>query len=319
MKNVSLKTVGQACLIISITLSIYIGSLYIVSVNDAFKTLTTKLTEQTELLAKMNIELDAKTKQLKTQLDVVEDITNDKIDYVETVIKVNKSTADADLALKDVIVDSVIKQVNEIFDNINEAIKKPSYDYLKNITVFIQAINVKKGYGWVGTGIIVKETADFTYILTNNHVSDGCESENKCSVREDNTIYNIEVVKRSLNNDMVLIRVSGKITGKEVVKGFSTVKPQDRVFLVGHNLGRPFFYSEGTVSGYDVNLEADLVVGLPAGPGNSGSGVVNKDGEIVGLLYAVNITGNFPYQTMDLTHALCVNSDNIQEFLKEII
>lgn len=323
MKNGLLKTCSQVAVVMIIVFTLIISGLYVVSVNDSLKSINVELTESTQKLYRLNLELnstnqqlndklDYTSKQLETKISVVDDLTNDKIDLMNEIVEVKSKINDTEILISKLENQSAI-------DKINEQIKKPSYDYLKNITVFIQGMNVKQEYAWVGTGIIVKETADFTYVLTNNHVSKGCESGNKCSVREDGVNYNIEVVKRSKNNDMALIRVTGKIEGKEVVKGFNNVHNQDRVFLVGHNLGRPFFYSEGTVSGFDVNMEADLVVGLPAGPGNSGSGVVNKDGELVGLLYAVNIVGQFPYQTLDIAHALCVNGEHIQDFLKGLI
>ncbi len=40
---------------------------------------------------------------------------------------------------------------------------------------------------------------------------------------------------------------------------------------------------------------------------------------MIGLLFAVNIVGQFPYQTLDLAHALCVNGYEIQQFLQGLI
>jgi serine protease Do len=196
--------------------------------------------------------------------------------------------------------------------------KKPTYDYLKSVTVFIHAINFEDNVAWSGTGVIVKTFANGMYILTNNHVSDGCEDKTNCTVIDNEKSYKISVIKRSEEFDMALVKIDDVIDGKQAVRGLSVAKEQDRVYVVGHHLGRPFFYSEGTFSGYDDIFNAS-VVGLPIGPGNSGSGVIDKNGNLVSLVYAVNVVGYNFSRFFDMTHGLCVDGQYIQEFLKGIV
>jgi S1-C subfamily serine protease len=72
--------------------------------------------------------------------------------------------------------DAIVYGVNKVVDGVNYALQKPSYNYLKNITVKI--IGRAKDYetappgkrGWMGTGVIIAVTDKATYILTNRHV-----------------------------------------------------------------------------------------------------------------------------------------------------
>jgi S1-C subfamily serine protease len=85
------------------------------------------------------------------------------------------------------------------------------------------------------------------------------------------------------------------------------------------DLGRPYFYSEGTVSGFDPEEGDELVVGMPVGPGNSGSAVINQQGALVGLLYAGSIIDQEGIDEMDIAHGLCVPIKAIRLFLADYV
>jgi S1-C subfamily serine protease len=77
-------------------------------------------------------------------------------------------------------------------------------------------------------------------------------------------------------------------------------------------------YADGVVAGFNqLEKTNDLIVAAPTGPGNSGSGVIDSDGYLVGLLYAGSIVPHSEiFLTLDLTHSFCVNSTVLKEFLK---
>lgn len=219
----------------------------------------------------------------------------------------------------------IVTGVNGLVDSFNHTLQKPSYDYLKSITVRViardkDADNKPDGSkGWMGTGCIIGITKDFTYILTNRHVMDkwGDGTHDYYLKEEDGTKYTVTAIKISANEavDLALIRIDGHIDGKRAVVGFGDVAPADPVFMVGMDLGRPWFYSEGTVSGFDPNTSDELVVGMPVGPGNSGSGVIDREGRLVGLLYAGSIISEDLIYQMDIAHGLCVPIKAIRLFL----
>ena len=217
----------------------------------------------------------------------------------------------------------IVNGVNGLVKDVSYALQKPSYEYLKNITVKIISKNKEENppkgeRGWMGTGCIIAIDKDYTYILTNRHVMEKWgDGTHNYYIKDGDDKYTIDAAKISQNTrvDLALIRIKGQIPGKIAVIGFADVQPQDPVYAVGMNLGRPFFYSEGTVSGFDPESGDELVVGMPTGPGNSGSGVINKDGKLVGLEYAGAIIDQEGIKEVDIAHALCVPIKAILLFL----
>lgn len=211
------------------------------------------------------------------------------------------------------------KQVKNI-GVIAKYLNKPDYSYLRNITVLI--INQSKenpDQGSLGTGVVIKEEEKSTYIVTNKHVCPG-DDDSRCYVLDIDTKleYPISIVKQSSTHDVQIVKIDGKLPRKIPVKGIKDIEPQDRVYMVGHNLGNPFMYSEGVVAGFERSSK-NLIVTMPSGPGNSGSGIITQDGYLSGLLYSGKIVGQFPYMSLDLTHGICVNSKVLKLFLRDYL
>lgn len=199
--------------------------------------------------------------------------------------------------------------------------QKPSYKYLKSVTVYIEGASYTvihspnstdaEAEHWVGTGVVVKVDKDYTYILTNNHVA----GMNKLYVQI--CIHNLgkkiycDVIAKHPTQDLALVRVKGQLKGKEVVKGLSYPIITEPVYTVGHALGRPFIYGEGVFSG--TIIEHDIYQ-LPCIGGQSGSGIFSKEGYLLGLVYSV--FGGMNYQ-LDFTRANAVKGIYLKEFLEE--
>ena len=223
----------------------------------------------------------------------------------------------------------IVDGVNQVVDGVNAVLQKPSYDYLKAITVRLCAkaldptkLAIGDPKGWMGTGVVLAVTDKYTYILTNRHVVGNYgDGKYKYYIKEGENRITLTAIKISSDAavDLALVRVDGKIEGKRAVIGFGTVKEQDPVYMVGMDLGRPFFYSEGTVSGFDPQEGDELVVGMPVGPGNSGSAVINQQGALVGLLYAGSIIDQDGVEEMDIAHGLCVPVKAIKLFLADYV
>lgn len=211
-------------------------------------------------------------------------------------------------------------EVNKlIYEELKNRTDKVPYEQLKDQTVVLFQKIPYTNMGYLGTGVVVKITEDFTYILTNKHVVDRCDS-NECITLDENYEKEIEVIKESsFEYDLALVRVAGKLLGKKSISKISVPQIQERVYMVGHNLGRRYLYAEGYIAGYDEKLGRSLVVGIPAGPGNSGSGIINAKGELVGLLYGGKLINHFPYKTYDTAQALCVDGRILKVFLKDIL
>lgn len=203
--------------------------------------------------------------------------------------------------------------------------KKPAFEYLKSVTVFIvgepTSVNKiknfllrKKTSAWCGTGVIVKIDKDYTYILTNEHVA---TSDNPCAVfigRNKKTRKKVIEVKTHDAEDLALIKIKGQIEGKQVIKGLAFPTITEKVYNVGHSLARPFIYGEGVFSGTTLLYD---VYQLPTIGGQSGSGVFNANGELLGLICSnkgIRIRGQIAW---DFTRGNCVKGVYVKEFLEE--
>lgn len=201
---------------------------------------------------------------------------------------------------------------------------KPSYSYLKSITVYITGSipsetledgTIKLGSSWIGTGSIIKIDKNYTYILTNAHVA-GSKKESVV-LFVDNGLQKIEaeIVAFHRNTDVIdlaVIKVKGKLKNKQAVKGFSIAYPQDKLYLVGNHLGRKYIYGEGVFAGYQDIYD---IVQIPVLFGNSGSAVCNKDGELAGVIFAINGVGFFD---VDCAHGISIPGLSIQLFLQKL-
>ena len=164
---------------------------------------------------------------------------------------------------------------------------------------------------WAGTGTVVKVDENYTYILTNKHVVGEGREGATIYVDNDHKKIETEIVAVHPMLDLAVVRVEGKLKDKQVVKGFSTAYPQDKLYLVGHHLGRPFIYGEGVFAGYDGIYD---LIQVPVLFGNSGTGVCNKDGELIGVVFAGNSAGF----GVDSAHGLVIDSIDIKLFLNRL-
>lgn len=222
---------------------------------------------------------------------------------------------------RSIVTDTVVEKT---IDN------RPSYEYLKSVTVYIvhkMGIDEKthKMEAAIGTGTVVKEVDNSFYILTNKHVC-GNETENPDAYTTDKENCYISVsgdpkfaflkltYVRSAKDgiDLELWKIdSALLPDKKVVKGFNIAHIQDNVYSVGQYLAIPFIYSEGTMAGYEKNAE---IYNIPSAPGCSGSGIFNKDGQIIAVLFAGNVIP--PFQ-MDTAKAIAVSGLDVQEFVEK--
>lgn len=242
-----------------------------------------------------------KMRKLIEEINTQNEILHNKIQMQETVS-----------LIRDYL---IVENINKILKQLHQ---KPSYEYLKSVTVRIfQEQYTNAGKGWVGTGSIIKITDDYTYILTNKHVAPMSNKDNiYVAIVDKNQEYiytKAEVIKNAVLRDLSLIRVPGKLKHKKTIKGFAKTSYAEKIYSVGMYLSNQDIYSEGTVAGVQ---DIDILINMPSAPGCSGSGIFNKNGELVGVLYAGNRIGYF---TLDTSKAICVPVHAILLFLEGII
>ena len=275
------------------------------------------LSKQVEDLNERQVVYSKTNAYLLERIDLLSDTTDIILRIIE-LIDTKKSSVD-------------IEQNVALF-NLSKDAFRPNYDYLKSVSVILLADslewdeNTEKPVlqGWMGSGTIVKYDGNYTYILTNQHVAPKQPNVSVFVWNDENKVkVPVEVLKNGITFDLSLVKVKGQLPNKKVIPGIGDVKIQDKIFNVGHHLGRPYIYGEGVFSGWEEEKEQGtkyMVTQIPCLFGCSGSGIFNQKGELVAVVFAGSLEifgGIFPI--MDVAHGLCVNTDTVREFLKEIM
>jgi len=139
-----------------------------------------------------------------------------------------------------------------------------------------------------GSGVII--TSD-GYIVTNNHVIDGASkiSVTLASGKE----YSASLIGRDTKTDLAVIRIP-EVNLKPATSGSSsTLKVGEPVIAIGNPLGElGGTVTSGIISALDRQIEIDnekmtlLQTDAAVNPGNSGGGLFDSSGHLVGIINA---------------------------------
>lgn len=151
----------------------------------------------------------------------------------------------------------------------------------------------------LGSGVVYKKVGGSIFIMTNAHVV-GDKKEQKITYGNDD--YSIgKVIGTDKFSDIAIVKAKVKSDSdvKPIKMGdSSTLVLGEPIIVIGNPLGVDFkgSVSEGIISGlnrhvpvdidkdnqYDVLMSA-FQVDAPVNPGNSGGGVIDRDGKLVGI------------------------------------
>ena len=139
-----------------------------------------------------------------------------------------------------------------------------------------------------GSGVIISEDG---YILTNNHVIDGA-STIKVTLR-DQTEYQAQLIGTDPSSDIALIKIDAKGLSAATFGDSSQLAVGDYVVAIGNPLGTlGGTVTDGIISALarEVTIEDNnmtlLQTNAQVSPGNSGGGLFNANGELVGIVNA---------------------------------
>ena len=126
------------------------------------------------------------------------------------------------------------------------------------------------------------------YLLTNNHVVEGCELQ---QVKYNDKDYEAKIIATDKTLDLALMKIEAK---PKNYLNFSESSPEklQKVYVAGYPFGKGLSddlkISSGIVSsvkGYDDNSN-EFQVDAPINPGNSGGPIVDDTGELIGIAVA---------------------------------
>ncbi len=140
-----------------------------------------------------------------------------------------------------------------------------------------------------GSGVIISEDG---YIITNNHVIDGAENIS-VTLRDGTKSYTAALIGSDEDNDIALIKVDATGLTPATFGDSSSLAVGDYVVAIGNPLGElggtvtdgivSALAREVTVDGHNMTL---LQHNAQISPGNSGGGLFNSKGELIGIVNA---------------------------------
>ena len=183
-------------------------------------------------------------------------------------------------------------QTNVISSDLKAAVNK-AYPTV----VRIQAEVVSQGFFYqeqvstsLGSGVIISEDG---YIITNTHV---VEDANKVTVFVDDEEYEATLVGSDEKSDITVIKIEATDLPYATFADSDTVEIGDDAIAIGNALGTGISVTNGIISATDKTVTVNnepmrlLQTNAEINSGNSGGGLFNINGELIGIVNAKTST-----------------------------
>lgn len=161
---------------------------------------------------------------------------------------------------------------------------KTSIELSKNedVQLLKESVVLIKGENNKGTGFYYSNDG---YIMTNYHVVNG---QQMITVTfNDGKTYPATIINSDQQIDIAILKVEEDELTYPILE-FENIWLQDEaVYIIGNPLYSSFIVNEGKIIALTTNnVIPILIIDAPVYKGNSGSPVINKDGRVVGVIYA---------------------------------
>jgi serine protease Do len=142
-----------------------------------------------------------------------------------------------------------------------------------------------------GSGVVIADSESGGYIATNNHVIEGAS---KITVRlSDGTEHEAELIGSDSRTDLAVIKINESRLQPAVWGNSDTLVIGELAIAIGNPLGKlGGSVTEGIISAPSRDIEIDrqmmtlLQTTAAVNPGNSGGGLFNSRGELIGIVNA---------------------------------
>ncbi len=161
-----------------------------------------------------------------------------------------------------------------------------------------------------GSGVIISSDG---LIITNNHVVEGANTITVTT--KDGTEYQAELIGADPDSDIAVIKIDATDLPFALVGDSDTLKVGQEVVAVGNPLGElGGTVTNGIISALsrDVNIEGTemtlIQTNAAVNPGNSGGGLFNMYGELIGIVNAKSTTTSSGTSVEGIAFAIPVNT-----------
>lgn len=166
-----------------------------------------------------------------------------------------------------------------------------------------------------GSGVIVSSDG---YIATNNHVIDGASGITV--TLSDGTEYSAELIASDSKTDLAVIKINAEGLTPAVFGSSSELCVGEPVIAIGNPLGElGGTVTSGIISALDREVTIDgqsmtlLQTDASVSPGNSGGGLFNSSGELIGIVNAKSASENAEGL------GFAIPSDTAKEVIEQLI
>lgn len=139
-----------------------------------------------------------------------------------------------------------------------------------------------------GSGVILTQDG---YIVTNNHVVEG--GENLRVYLQDGTEYPATLVGADAYSDLAVVKIEASGLAAATLGASGSITVGEPVYAIGNPLGvLTSSVSQGIISGLDRSITVGshsmtlMQTDAAVNPGNSGGGLFNANGELIGIVNA---------------------------------
>ncbi len=191
--------------------------------------------------------------------------------------------------------------VHVVKERIKSAERPEDFQRIAKDRVFKVLIQTFNGVGG-GTASLV-HTKKGNVILTNKHICEASEAGIITMLEQDGKRYYTEVLRMSQTTDLCLLKIPQDLKNERAYE-LAPKQPEKEtpVYVFGHPYLEPLTENHGRYRHEFVlpeeKNEKYVLTGIYAGrlsffirPGNSGSPVINSDGDLVGVVFAVDQLG----------------------------
>ena len=182
------------------------------------------------------------------------------------------------------------------------------------VEIVTENITESKYYGkyvtsGAGSGVIINKNG---YIITNHHVVNGA---NTISVRTTNEKeYKATIVGSDEESDIAIIKIEATDLAAATLGDSSALKLGEQVIAIGNPLGRlGGTVTDGIISALDRQMTIDgqnmvlLQTNAAVNPGNSGGGLFNMAGHLIGIVNAKSSSSSSETTIEGLGFAIPIN------------
>lgn len=213
------------------------------------------------------------------------DATPDFVDTTKITMNKNDAPVDVEVVIGDV--SNKALTVSQVAELVADAVVEVSTSSVTTDSFFGNYV-----VSGAGSGVVIAQTEEYAYVVTNYHVIDGTSEIN--IITSDGDKFKAEFLDGDSAMDIAMLRIETNKEFPKIICGSSSaMKVGEGVVAIGNPLGElGGTVTDGIVSALDRRVEVDgiemvlMQTNAAVNPGNSGGGLFNMAGELIGIVNA---------------------------------